>query len=205
MPSTIQLATLRRWPRRWRLIPTGHSANPCASSVTTARQGSRFGIRSQHPGKQERDRPGDPNNELAHIHLPTVQRPCDEISAQNYQSPTLRESGNRVKTSQGANHDWIALPKHRYARKLSRFKATEREPRPRGPRIARLTSVARCGVEIGKLYRLMRRGELETIEGLRMTHALLGLKACLEQSEVERRLDAIEQHVTAQATIRRVA
>jgi hypothetical protein len=51
----------------------------------------------------------------------------------------------------------------------------------------------------------MRRGELETIEGLRMTHVLLGLKACLEQSEVERRLDAIEQHVTAQAAIRRVA
>jgi hypothetical protein len=72
--------------------------------VTTARQGSRFGIRSQHPGKQERDRPGDPNNDLAHIHLPTVQRPCDEISAPNYQSPTLRESGNRLKTSQGANH-----------------------------------------------------------------------------------------------------
>jgi hypothetical protein len=69
MPSTIQLAT----PRRWRLTPTGHSAKPCASYVTTARQASRFAIRSQHSGKQERDRPYRPNNYLAHINLPSVQ------------------------------------------------------------------------------------------------------------------------------------
>ena len=82
-----------------------------------------------------------------------------------------------------------------------------RKPRPRGPKIAKLTSVARVGVEIGKLYRLMRRGELDTIEGLRMTQCLLRLKACLEQSEVERRLDEIEACVAASAApsaIRRV-
>jgi hypothetical protein len=56
MPSTIQLATLLRWKNT-----TGHSANPCASSVTTACQGSRFGIRSQHSSKQERDHPCEPN------------------------------------------------------------------------------------------------------------------------------------------------
>jgi len=42
-----------------------------------------------------------------------------------------------------------------------------------------------CGVEIGKLYRLMRRGDLDTIEGVRMTQVLLGLKQCLEYSNIE--------------------
>jgi hypothetical protein len=75
----------------------------------------------------------------------------------------------------------------------------ERKPRPRGPRIPHLTSVARCGVEIGKLYRLMRRGGLDTLEGLRMCQCSLGLKAGLEQSEVEKRLDEIEAFVSKQA------
>jgi hypothetical protein len=82
----------------------------------------------------------------------------------------------------------------------------ERRPRVRGPKIAKLTSVARCGVEIGKLYRLMRRGELSTSDGLRMTNCLLGLKACLESSEIERRLESIEKALNCEpAPIRRVA
>jgi hypothetical protein len=68
----------------------------------------------------------------------------------------------------------------------------ETKKRIRGPKIPRRTSVARCGVEIGKLYRLMRRGELSTSDGLRMVNALLGLKACLESSEIEKRLELIE-------------
>ena len=71
MPSAIQLAT-PRW-RRTR-IPTGHAAHPIAIYVTTASQSRRFGIRSQHSGKQERDRSCDPNTYLAHINLPTVFR-----------------------------------------------------------------------------------------------------------------------------------
>jgi hypothetical protein len=67
MPSTIQLAT-PRW-RRTR-IPTGHAAHPIAIYVTTAGQSRRFGIRSQHSGKQERDRSCDPNNYLAHYQPP---------------------------------------------------------------------------------------------------------------------------------------
>jgi hypothetical protein len=87
-------------------------------------------------------------------------------------------------------------------------KAQVAKARLRGPKIAKLTSVARCGIEIGKLYRLMRRGELDTLEGLRMCQVLLGVKACLEQAEVENRLDAIEAAVAANAAqpnIRRVA
>jgi hypothetical protein len=75
----------------------------------------------------------------------------------------------------------------------------ERRPRVRGPKIGRLTSVAMCGVEIGKLYRLMRRGELDTIEGVRMTQVLLGVKACLEYSNIEQRIAELEAQLAAQA------
>ena len=56
-----------------------------------------------------------------------------------------------------------------------------------------------CGVEIGKLYRLMRRGDLDTIEGVRMTQVLLGLKQCLEYSDIEQRMLALEAALANQA------
>ena len=73
MPLTIQFATPRRLPMT--RTPTGHSAKPLASYVTTTRQGCCFGIPSQHSCKQERD---CPDNYLAHINLPKVWKPCDE-------------------------------------------------------------------------------------------------------------------------------
>jgi hypothetical protein len=63
----------------------GASAKPIATYVATASQSRRFGIRSQHSGKQERDRPDYSNYHLAHVNVPTVQRPCDEISANKKQ------------------------------------------------------------------------------------------------------------------------
>jgi hypothetical protein len=72
----------------------------------------------------------------------------------------------------------------------------ETKSRKRRPKIARLTSVSRCGVEIGKLYRLMRCGELNTSDGMRMVQSLLGLKACLETSEIEARIKALEETIT---------
>jgi hypothetical protein len=69
------------------------------------------------------------------------------------------------------------------------------QPRKRSVRIPRLNSVARVGLEIGKLYRLMRQEELNTPDGMRMVQTLLGLKACLETSEIETRLKAIEEAV----------
>ena len=44
------------------------------------------------------------------------------------------------------------------------------------------------GVEIGRLYRLARRGEIETIEAYRLAQVLQVLKACLETTEIEQRL-----------------
>ena len=59
-------------------------------------------------------------------------------------------------------------------------------------RIGRLTSVGRVGIEIGRLYRLARRGEIDTLEAFRLAQVLLGLKACLESSEFERRVAELE-------------
>ncbi len=59
-------------------------------------------------------------------------------------------------------------------------------------RIGRLTSVGRVGIEIGRLYRLARRGEIDTLEAFRLAQVLLGLKSCLESSEFERRVAELE-------------
>ena len=70
----------------------------------------------------------------------------------------------------------------------------------RGPRIGRLTSVSMVGVEIGRLYRLARRKEIETIEAYRLAQVLQVLKACLETTEIEQRLAEIEAAVLARET-----
>ena len=64
-------------------------------------------------------------------------------------------------------------------------------------RIGRLTSVGMVGIEIGRLYRLARRGEIETIEAYRLAQVLQVLKACLETTEIEQRLAEIEAAVLA--------
>jgi hypothetical protein len=51
--------------------------------------------------------------------------------------------------------------------------------------IGRLTSVGRVGIEIGRIYRLCRRGELESQLGMRLVQILLGLKSCLETAGME--------------------
>ena len=76
-------------------------------------------------------------------------------------------------------------------------KTLDLKPRTRGPKIGKLTSVAMCGVEIGRLYRQMRRGDLDTIEGVRMTQVLLGMKACLEYSDIEKRMAELEAALQA--------
>jgi hypothetical protein len=59
-------------------------------------------------------------------------------------------------------------------------------------RIGRLTSVGRVGIEIARLYRHARRGEIETIEAYRLASVLSVLKSCLEASEIEQRLEELE-------------
>ena len=70
----------------------------------------------------------------------------------------------------------------------------------RGPRIGRLTCVGMVGIEIGRLYRLARRKEIETIEAYRLAQVLQVLKACLETTEIEQRLADIERAIIARET-----
>jgi hypothetical protein len=105
-PFTKQLATVRRWRRRWRITLTDRSAKPCAIYVTTAGQASRFGVTSQHSGKWERDRPGDHNNDLAHINLPTVQYRVARLVLKE-EAPALEDTGASL---------WPQLNRHRMGR-----------------------------------------------------------------------------------------
>jgi hypothetical protein len=73
--------------------------------------------------------------------------------------------------------------------------------RKRGPRIPKLTSVARCGAEIGKLYRLMRNEKLSTADGKRMCDCLLALKACLESATLEQRVANLEAQADTGGTV----
>ena len=54
------------------MTPTGHPAHRNASNVATALQWSRFGIPSQHSGKQECDCAYRSNNDPTHTNLPSV-------------------------------------------------------------------------------------------------------------------------------------
>jgi hypothetical protein len=67
----------------------------------------------------------------------------------------------------------------------------------RGPRIGRLTSVGLCGIEIGRIYRLVRNNELSSADGMRMVQMLLGLKSCLETADIERKIAEIELQLQA--------
>ena len=65
----------------------------------------------------------------------------------------------------------------------------ERNPKRR---TTHLTSVGRVGTEIGRIYRMAFRGEIETVEAYRLTQVLLGLKSCLESATLEQRIANLE-------------
>ena len=77
---------------------------------------------------------------------------------------------------------------------------TKPRVKKRGPRIGRLTSVGMVGIEIGRLYRLARRKEIETIEAYRLAQVRQVLKACLETTEIEQRLADIERAIISGET-----
>jgi hypothetical protein len=47
--------------------------------------------------------------------------------------------------------------------------------------------------ELGKLYRQVRKGEVDALEGSRMAQILSALRQCLEASDLEARLARLEQ------------
>jgi hypothetical protein len=68
-------------------------------------------------------------------------------------------------------------------------------------RIGRLTSVGMIGVEIGRLYRLARRGDIETIEAYRLASVLSVMAKCLETTEFERRIAEMEAAIAQRETV----
>ena len=74
--------------------------------------------------------------------------------------------------------------------------------RKRRVKLGRLTSVGRVAIELGRLYRQARHGEVETIEAYRLATILSVMAKCLETSAFEeRRLAAMEAAVAQRETV----
>jgi hypothetical protein len=67
----------------------------------------------------------------------------------------------------------------------------------RGPSIGRLDSVGRIAIEVGRIYRHARRGQIDTIAAYRLASVLAVMAKCLEQSQIEARLDDLERVLIA--------
>ena len=59
-------------------------------------------------------------------------------------------------------------------------------------RIGRLTTVGQVAAELGRLYRQARRGDVPVTDASRLATILAAMRQCLEASELERRIAAME-------------
>jgi hypothetical protein len=62
-------------------------------------------------------------------------------------------------------------------------------------RVGRINTLGGVASELGRVYRAVRHKKLDSVEGYRLSSILTALAKCLEASEVERRLAAIEDAV----------
>ena len=60
------------------------------------------------------------------------------------------------------------------------------------PRIGPLDTVGGITTEMGKVYRNMRRAELDTLDGSRLIGALAQMRMTMADGELEARLRAVE-------------
>ena len=60
-------------------------------------------------------------------------------------------------------------------------------------RIGRLDTVGGLVTEMARVYREMRRKELDSLEGARLVAALREIRCALEASDIERRIEELEQ------------
>jgi hypothetical protein len=67
----------------------------------------------------------------------------------------------------------------------------------RGPSIGKLTSVGMIAIEVGRIYRHARRKQIDTITAYRLASVLAVMAKCLEQSQIEQRLDDLEKVLVA--------
>ena len=59
-------------------------------------------------------------------------------------------------------------------------------------RLGRLTTVGQVAGELGRLYRQARRGDVAVTDASRLATILAAMRQCLEVSEVESRIAAME-------------
>jgi hypothetical protein len=71
--------------------------------------------------------------------------------------------------------------------------------RQRRHRVGKLSNSTMVSVEIARIYRQCRRGEMDTSEGYRYANILSILAKCLEQSSIEQRMAELEAALTAQS------
>jgi hypothetical protein len=55
-----------------------------------------------------------------------------------------------------------------------------------------LTTIQNVGIEIARVYRKTKRGEIDTGDGYRLVQMLAVLRTCLETSELEKKIEALE-------------
>ena len=60
-------------------------------------------------------------------------------------------------------------------------------------RIGPLNTVAGVVTELGRIYRLARRSELDMADAKALTYVLREIRCALEASDIERRLEALEE------------
>ena len=60
------------------------------------------------------------------------------------------------------------------------------------PRIGPLNSVGGVVTELGRIYRLARRSELDMADAKALTYVLREIRCALEASDIERRIEALE-------------
>jgi hypothetical protein len=66
-------------------------------------------------------------------------------------------------------------------------------------RVGKLTNATMVSIEIARIYRQCRRGEMDTTEGYRYANILAILQKCLEQSNLEQRIQELEAALANQA------
>jgi hypothetical protein len=66
-------------------------------------------------------------------------------------------------------------------------------------RVGKLTNATMVSIEIARIYRQCRRGEMDTTEGYRYANILSLLAKCLEQSNIEQRMAELEAALAAQS------
>ena len=60
------------------------------------------------------------------------------------------------------------------------------------PRIGPLNTVGGVVTELGRIYRLARRSELDMADAKALTYVLREIRCALEAGDIERRLEALE-------------